>query len=496
MTHRFIGAVVFACALLLLLLGAAFMFSTGTQAAAPAAAISNINSANSSTGIKAPPPAATGVWTDTAPFPTITLSPTPGSFPLRLKRAGAACYALNGKCYVLGGRHGTDGEDTSLQWIWEYTPGNPGTWVRKNALLDQSQPGSRWTANMAVAVLTDTTGPHIYAVGGSSINSEPTPGVRVYDPVVDSVTNLAAADNWPASPARVPGGYAVFNNKLYIFGGFTSIGTGSVFTDTWQFDPMAASGSRWTQLTNANLNLGRAYIAGATLDGKIYAIGGDVWNSSTRLLSPVNNVERLDPLAPSPSWTNVASLPTARGDLGAWAYDSSTSYEISGRIAVAGGVYPTPDALGYIYTPGTNSWASWQPFAHATRNYGTAQLAGFLYAFGGYDYTDTNPRGANWNQIYDATTPLGSPTPTVTGTPPTATRTFTPPPFSNTPTATATVCGQANFTSTDVPKTICDQCTITSTASGGRGQYHRRRSQEREHQPHLHPGPDHHHHRP
>src|SRR5207253_11446392 len=68
--------------------------------------------------------------------------------------------------------------------------------------------------------------------------------------------------------------------------------TGSVFTDTWQFDPLAPSGSKWSQLTSANLNLGRGYMAGAALDGKLYAIGGDVWNSGTRTLSPVTNVER------------------------------------------------------------------------------------------------------------------------------------------------------------------------------------------------------------
>src|SRR5207249_1311482 len=137
--------------------------------------------------------------------------------------------------------------------------------------------------------------------------------------------------------------YGVFNNKLYIFGGFTSLGTGSVFTDTWQFDPMAPSGQKWTQLTTANLNRGRAYMAGAVLDGKIYAIGGDVWDAGSRNLSPVVDVERMDPLAPSPSWARMTDLPTARGDLGAWAYDSSTNYEISGHIAVAGGIYPQPD---------------------------------------------------------------------------------------------------------------------------------------------------------
>src|SRR5207253_2072079 len=123
----------------------------------------------------------------------------------------------------LGGRHGVDGEDITLTWIWEYTPGNPGTWVQKAAQVDPGQVGSRYTANMAVAVLTDTNGPRIYAIGGSSINSDPTPVVRVYDPNADAITTLST-DPWPASPARIPGGYAVYNNKLYVFGGFSAIG--------------------------------------------------------------------------------------------------------------------------------------------------------------------------------------------------------------------------------------------------------------------------------
>ena len=41
----------------------------------------------------------------------------------------------------------------------------------------------------------------------------------------------------------------------------------------------------------------------------------------------------------------------------------------------------------------------------ATRNYAAAQLNGVLYAFGGYDYTNNLPDGANFNQRYDASTP-------------------------------------------------------------------------------------------
>jgi N-acetylneuraminic acid mutarotase len=406
------------------------------------------------------PDQPSGVWADIAAIPTVSITPTPGTYPLRLKRAAAAAYPPNGNIYVLGGRHGIDGEDVALQWIWEYNPG-ANSWTRKNALLDGAQPGARYTANMAAAVLTNANGVRIYAIGGTSIDSVPTPVARVYDPVADTLTT---DDPWPASPNRAPGGWAVVNNKLYIFGGFSSIGTGGVFTDTWRFDPMAPMGSRWTQLPSANLHLGRGYIAGAALDGFIYAIGGDIWDPVNRQLVPVTNVERMDPSQPNPTWTTVASLPTARGDMGAWAYDSSSPYEIAGRIAVAGGVYPTPDNQGYLYNPGTNSWAVFPNLVHATRNYATAQLNGYLYAFGGYDFTNNLPNGANWSQRYDATGPGPSPTNTVTGTPPTATRTST-----SAPTNTATNTIVASSTPTPIP-TVCG-ATTEGFESGTLGTY-------------------------
>src|SRR5205085_12447180 len=96
-------------------------------------------------------------WVDIAAFPAVTYSPTPGAAsPAKLKRAGAAAYPANSKVYLLGGRNGVDGEDISSPYIFEYTPGSPGTWVLKTALVDNGSPGERATANMAVAVLTDS----------------------------------------------------------------------------------------------------------------------------------------------------------------------------------------------------------------------------------------------------------------------------------------------------------------------------------------------------
>jgi len=104
-----------------------------------------------------------GQWADIAPFPMVTLSPTPlpptpSMQPLKVKRAAAAAYFPNGKLYNMGGRFGLDGQDTPLSSIYEYTPGSPGTWLRKNAQIDPGSQGSIYSSNMASAVLTDSGG--------------------------------------------------------------------------------------------------------------------------------------------------------------------------------------------------------------------------------------------------------------------------------------------------------------------------------------------------
>ena len=152
-------------------------------------------------------------------------------------------------------------------------------------------------------------------------------------------------------------------------------------------------------MPNGNLNLGRAFIASAVVDGKLYAIGGDTYTpGNPGTLVPVTNVEMMDLTQANPVWVNKASLPTARGDMGAWGYDSGTGYEISGQVAVAGGHYSTPDNVGYLYNPSTDSWNAFPSMVNATRNYGYTELNGFLYAMGGYDYANSMPSGANFNQ--------------------------------------------------------------------------------------------------
>jgi N-acetylneuraminic acid mutarotase len=409
---------------------------------------------------KEQPASPLGVWSDIANFPTVTLGfsndPQPTG-PLRLKRAGAAAYHPNGKIYILGGRHRVDGDDIGSRWIWEYTPGNPGTIAQKAAMLDQNNFGSRFVANMAVVTLTDTNGVRIYAVGGNSVDSVAVNTVRVYDPNSDTLTT---SDPWPASPARLPGGWAVHNNKLYIFGGYSAAGGDQLFADTWRFDPMAPSGSRWTQIASATLGTARTAIAGAALNGYIYAIGGNVVSGSpASTVTPVAVVERMNPSDANPTWQAVASLPYPRGDMGAWAYDTGSGYEIAGRILVSGGGYPLPDAHVYVYDPGANTWVYSNDMMRPRRNFAYTQLNGYLYAFGGYNVAVNGFWGLfdgdNDSMRYDATGAAPPPIITPSSTPsPTPTSPLANTPYSYTISTGATVVPGTTL----VPGSTCVQC--------------------------------------
>jgi hypothetical protein len=368
---------------------------------------------------KVKPAVPLGTWGDVASFPIVDLrfacvGQCEPIGPLYLKRAVAVGYPPNGKVYILGGRHRPDGTDIGSRWIWEYNPSS-NTITQKNALLDQDFYGDRFVANMAVGVLTGTTGPRIYAVGGSSVDTIPSSSVRVYDPNTDTISVLP--DPWPANPARIPGGYAVYNNKLYIFGGHVAKPTNQLFSDTWVFDPTMPQGQRWSQIPSATLSVPRAYIAGAQLDGYIYAIGGDQVTGNTA--TPLVVVERMDPTQGSPTWQPVASLPWPSGDMGAWAYDTGTGFEISGRIVVAGGGYPVPGSSALIYNPTSNNWSTFPSMLRPRRNYAAAQLNGILYAWGGYDVQGNVYNGSNTNMAYNASGPPPPPgiTPTLTPSP-------------------------------------------------------------------------------
>ena len=115
-------------------------------------------------------------------------------------------------------------------------------------------------------------------MGGSAAGAvTATPEVRVYNPLADTFT-VISTDPWPAAANTLPGGSAVYNNKLYILGGFL-INT-NMSDQIWEFDPNAAPGARWT-LKAATLPAALGYVPAATIGNKIYTAGGSEWTGST-----------------------------------------------------------------------------------------------------------------------------------------------------------------------------------------------------------------------
>ena len=148
-------------------------------------------------------PSCTPGWSAGAPMPTPAV------------RSAGVYFPANGKFYAMGGRS-ADTAGSDFTHPFEYDP-VPNTWTTKGATYADNQ-----VNNMACGVLTDAGTPYIYCVGGSAATqATATDGVFRYNPVTDVISPVAAP--WPGAMGTIlPGGFSVFNNKLYILGGFNN----------------------------------------------------------------------------------------------------------------------------------------------------------------------------------------------------------------------------------------------------------------------------------
>ncbi|WP_454085394.1 malectin domain-containing carbohydrate-binding protein [Georgenia sp. Marseille-Q6866] len=156
---------------------------------------------------------------------------------------------------------------------------------------------------------------------------------------------------WSAGPqlpaARGAGGATIVGRNLHFFGG-TSRVQGSTADpdqpDHWVLN--LDGGTTWQ--ARAPLPNPRNHLVGATLEGKVYAIGGQHnENENTGLQS---DVHRYDPA--TNAWTKVASLPVARSHTAVVVRD--------GSIVVLGGTNPGNVASRYVtaYHPDEDVWTN------------------------------------------------------------------------------------------------------------------------------------------
>jgi len=319
------------------------------------------------------------------------------------------------KFYAIGGRS-MDGVGNDFAHPFEYDPAS-NSWAIKSATFPDNQ-----VSDMACGILYDSGTSYIYCVGGSA-GGQTTATARVfrYNPASDTIETIDSP--WPGDSDGItlPGGCAVFNNKLYILGGFR-INT-AMTNQIWEFDPTS---NLWVQKTS--LPVARGYIPAISFNGYIYTGGGSAWNGTTLVDS--NDSFRYDPVPNS--ITILPNMPRATGETQAVFFASPLDNE----IWVMGGGQTPPNPSNEIDA------CCWYPRGHfltPRRNFAIASDGGCVYYYctghiwlaGGYASDGTPLRSM---EIYCQQIPTPTATATSIATA-TATATVTPiPPHSPTPT--------------------------------------------------------------
>ncbi len=291
------------------------------------------------------------------------------SMPSVLVRSVGVYLPSTGHFYAMGGRT-SDVAGSDVQNPREYDPGT-NTW----AIRSETTPDNQMN-NMACGVLTDAGTQWIYCVGGSAAGAT-TATARTFrfNPVTGAMENLGGT--WPgdADGITLPGGFAVFNNKLYLFGGF-QINT-SMKNGIWEFTPGT---NTWVTKT-ATLPVGLGYIPTATVGSLIYMAGGSTWDGTT-----INDDSSSVAYNPTTDMiSSIATIPRVTSETRALTY--------AGKVRVLGGgrTPPNPNNEVDVYDPGTNMWSLGTPFTTPRRNFPADSDGSTIWLAGGYDSSGVTP---------------------------------------------------------------------------------------------------------
>ncbi len=253
--------------------------------------------------------------------------------------------AAGGKMYVFAG--------LAPHWkpmgmVYEYDPAT-NQWTKKKPMALPSHH----------VALTEYRG-KIYAFGGFVY---PQSGPPSWVPVNNAYEYDPATDTWKAlAPMPVKRGSAVaavVGDKIYVIGGAGNIAgsneTGISFATPQmsvgtveEYDPQS---NTWRE--RSPMPTPRNHTTAATVNGKIYVIGGRVGAAFIGLATDISVVEEYDPA--TDKWSAPrARMPTARSALVSGVYD--------GRIYVAGGEYQDTRMMATFraveaYDPASNSWS-------------------------------------------------------------------------------------------------------------------------------------------
>ncbi|MCW4044159.1 MAG: hypothetical protein NWE94_01410, partial [Candidatus Bathyarchaeota archaeon] len=185
----------------------------------------------------------------------------------------------------------------------------------------------------------------------------------------------------PMQVARGNLGVAVVNGKIYAIGGSTASGgggtsngpspiTGGVVGINEEYDPATDTWAFKTPMPTP-----RAVFAIAVYQNRIYCIGGYTSNGTVTGITEVYHPE-------TNTWETGTSMPTPRGWLTA-NVASAKIYLIGGYVPDDSDFGFAISALNEVYDPETDSWATKAPIPAAIADYPSAVVGNKIYVMGG-----------------------------------------------------------------------------------------------------------------
>ncbi|MBG6239956.1 N-acetylneuraminic acid mutarotase [Mycetocola sp. CAN_C7] len=305
-------------------------------------------------GTTPPPPPPAPPAGDPTPFTWDTRAQSP------IARSEGQGAVVAGKLYVFGGFY-TGTTTTARSDVYDPAAN---TWSQLPDLPEELTHS---------AVVAD--GSTVWLVGGY-VDNHPGPSTRSvwkYNTVSRTYTR------GPLLPApRGAGAAAIVGRELHFFGGTSRVAGSTADPDQpdhWVLN--LDNGTTWG--ARAPLPNPRNHLAGATVAGKVYAIGGQHnENENTGLQS---DVHRFDPA--TNAWTKVASLPKARSHI--------VSVVRDGQILVLGGTNPgnTASSDVTVYSPDSNTWSKLPSLPGGRKTAVAGLINGVVYLTGGSLATST-----------------------------------------------------------------------------------------------------------
>ena len=264
---------------------------------------------------------------------------------------------VDGKFYVFGGFNTNDFVSSTSQRVSVYEPAT-NTWKRLGDMP------TKLTHSPTVV-----DGHIVYFIGGYDGLHPKNYGTSIvwkFDTRNDTWTTFT-----PLPVPKGAGAAVLLGRTIHFFGGMNqdrTINSGDHFV-------LNLNDSNPTWSMAAPMPNPRNHLGGVVLDGKIYAVGGQIFEENNANVQTEVNV--YNPV--TSQWTQVASLPKSRSQMG------SATFVMDGRIIVAGGEDYVNHAIADVtaYSPVTNTWTELTPLPSPRRS-GVAGAIGseFIYSTG------------------------------------------------------------------------------------------------------------------